>query len=349
MSTRASLILRLCFAALLFAVLLMAENTPDSLRNNLCEWEWFEDCSDILLSEHVIFGTKFAIWGLVVFLLGWTVVALLIHDYRRTVVDVQFEGHEDLEEAEANHVETDPLIALKEAATIAYEETRGTAVAGVAERMSGGDVLGYYAQALFNKNTTLYGTYPPSRKLEAVSNEESTGCVFSADYDALRRHNEFQNLYENLQIRRSDVDRRIAELKSAATGPYEVSLSDVFYRIIDNSGWESEHGRDVFSRQAALALRQAARDKEITIRGQREGNRHRAGSGFDKTWEDIEPGYWRTHEFDVVAIMRTDAHYPVSETQVVSPGDIMAESLPLYAMLRVWNDNLEKRWPKANT
>lgn len=133
-----------------------------------------------------------------------------------------------------------------------------------------------------------------------------------------------------------------------AERPRAMRLSDALYWIIDNSVWVSEHGRDMFLSQAAIALRQAARDEEITVRGRREIDRHGPGDSFDRTWEDIEPGYWRTHEFELTAVMCAEPHYATYETQVVSSGDITAASMPHYAMLRVWNDELERRWPVAN-
>ncbi len=109
--------------------------------------------------------------------------------------------------------ELDPYVSLKEAATIAYEETRGTKAATIAEGLNRDDILGYYAYALFKGSTILYGKHPPSRKLEPVPNDEYGRCGFSDDYSSLRRHGEDQNLYEDLQIRRSDLLRRITELK----------------------------------------------------------------------------------------------------------------------------------------
>lgn len=129
----------------------------------------------------------------------------------------------------------------------------------------------------------------------------------------------------------------------------EIRLSDALYWIIDNSDWGPGLGRDSFLDQAAIVLRQAARDEEITIRGRREVNRHGAGDRFDRTWENIEPSYWRTHEFEMTAVMCAEPHYATIETAVISPGDITAESMPHYAMLRVRNDELERRWPAANT
>ncbi|MCH7935947.1 MAG: hypothetical protein IH994_02505 [Proteobacteria bacterium] len=112
------------------------------------------------------------------------------------------------------NLDSDPYVPLKEAATIAYEETLGTQVATVAEALNADDVLGYYAYALFDGKTTLYGNRPPSRKQEPIPNEEYGRCGIYDDYRVLRRPDGGRNLYENLQIKRSDLDRRIAELKS---------------------------------------------------------------------------------------------------------------------------------------
>ena len=109
--------------------------------------------------------------------------------------------------------DADPYIPLKEAATIAYEETRGTQAATIAEGLNRDDILGYYAYALFKGSRMLYGKHPPSRKLEPVPKEEYGRCGFSDDYSSLRRLGEDQNLYEDLQLRRSDLLRRITELK----------------------------------------------------------------------------------------------------------------------------------------
>jgi len=108
--------------------------------------------------------------------------------------------------------EIDPFVTLKEAATTAYEETRGTVVATIAEASSRDGVLGYYARALF-KGKTLYGNRPPSRKPEAIPGDEYRRCKISDNQSVLRRRTDNTVLYENLQIKRSDLSLRIAELR----------------------------------------------------------------------------------------------------------------------------------------
>ena len=53
--------------------------------------------------------------------------------------------------------------------------------------------------------------------------------------------------------------------------------------------------------------------------------------------------------FELTAVMFTEPHYATRETMVVSSGDVNAEAMPHYAMLRVWNDEMEKQWPAVNT
>lgn len=109
------------------------------------------------------------------------------------------------------------LINLNDAATIAYEKTRGTRIAEIAEAMDTGNILGYYAYALFDK--TLFGKRPPSRKLEAIPRDERKRCSFANNYSALKRTGSDQILYDDLQIRKVDIASRVAELKVAAGEP----------------------------------------------------------------------------------------------------------------------------------
>lgn len=137
--------------------------------------------------------------------------------------------------------------------------------------------------------------------------------------------------------------------KTAATARHEVRLSDAFYWIINNSAWGLGLGTDSFLEQAANALRQAAKDGEITVRGRRELPGYEPDGQFDDTWNDIEQGYWQTHKFEMTAVMGAGPHYATRETVAVSSSDANTEAMPHHAMLRVWNDKLEKRWPPVNT
>ncbi len=125
-----------------------------------------------------------------------------------------------------------------------------------------------------------------------------------------------------------------------------VPLLDAFRWIIGNAAWEPGHSPDSNLGLAAIEVRQAARDSEITIRGRREIDRHMPGETFDQTWENIEPDYWRTHDIDVGGIMT--GGYAHQETRVISPGDLASESMPHYGMLRIYKHEMETRWPPAS-
>ena len=149
--------------------------------------------------------------------------------------------------------DTDPYVSLHEAALTAYEETRGTKVATIAEGLNSDNVLGYYAHALFDGSTTLYGKHPPSRILEPIPNVERSRCGFSSDQSALRRHGVNRNLYEDLQIRRSDLLRRITELKDQS----ETLAREARARKIDGL-----YARAVALRNHAASLRVLDADTE---------------------------------------------------------------------------------------
>ena len=105
------------------------------------------------------------------------------------------------------------LIPLQEAVKIAYEQTHDTEAARVAESVNQDNVLGYYAHALFDGGSTLYGKHPPSRELEPIPGEENRRCRFSDDQSAIHRYAGDSNLYEDIHIKLSDLRRRIKELR----------------------------------------------------------------------------------------------------------------------------------------
>ena len=105
------------------------------------------------------------------------------------------------------------IVPLKKAARLAYEATKGTEVARAAEAANF-DVLGYYCNALFDGSTTLLGNRPPSMKLEAIPDEESNRGGFTDNYSAFRRHGADKNLYEGIHIRRSDIRKRVKNMRA---------------------------------------------------------------------------------------------------------------------------------------
>ena len=106
------------------------------------------------------------------------------------------------------------LIPMTEAVKIAYEQTRGYEAARYAESVNPDHVLSYYAHALFDGGSVLYGKHPPSRELEPIPDIENRRCRFSDDQSALQRHADDSNLYEDIHIKLSDLHRRIKELRA---------------------------------------------------------------------------------------------------------------------------------------
>ena len=123
-----------------------------------------------------------------------------------------------------------------------------------------------------------------------------------------------------------------------------VRLEDALRWVIKVSDWEPGMSPDSHLGLAATEMRQAAKDQEIIIRGRREINRSMPGDNFDQTWDDIPANYWQTHEFELTNVV--SGGWAQRETRVLSAGDLMSESMPHYAMLRLREDELKARWPE---
>ena len=126
---------------------------------------------------------------------------------------------EFLKDIDLDAGEAEQYIDLNEAALQAYEETEESAVAHFAEMpMPNGTraVLSWYAYALVDKraSTPIFGKRPPSRKRRLIPNEEFSRCRFSEDARSLIRHNEKEPRFTELEIRKSDFERRLEEIKS---------------------------------------------------------------------------------------------------------------------------------------
>ncbi|MCH7539475.1 MAG: hypothetical protein IH999_03600 [Proteobacteria bacterium] len=112
------------------------------------------------------------------------------------------------------------LVPLRRAAQIAYEKTRGSAAAMMAERPIGQELpnpLTWFANALTGKNNqeiALYGMRPHSTKLEIVPPDLLKSCGFSNDVDALIEHTSRRIQYQNLHMKKADLGRRIRDIRS---------------------------------------------------------------------------------------------------------------------------------------
>lgn len=109
------------------------------------------------------------------------------------------------------------LTPLKECARVAYEKTRGSNAAEMAERQPDGreGILSWYAHALTARgDTTLYGKKPPATKYEVVPNENMGKYHFVESLSAVAYHGKTKLEYEDLRLKRSGLRRKIKDIKS---------------------------------------------------------------------------------------------------------------------------------------
>lgn len=127
----------------------------------------------------------------------------------------KFLFHPSIVKAKKNDEE---YIDLNEAALRAYEETQETVVARFAEASPSNGPQGivrWYAYALIGKKnyTPIFGKRPPSRKRQLIPREEFPRCGLSHDVRSLVRFNEEDPRFIELEIRKSDFERRLEEIK----------------------------------------------------------------------------------------------------------------------------------------
>lgn len=149
-----------------------------------------------------------------------------------------------------------------------------------------------------------------------------------------------------LETVRRQVEQHLGEITADARRQV-VPLINAFRWVIDNSKWGpwDKSGRHLDI--AATEIRSAAQKGEIRICGRPEIERNSQDAQFDQIWVDIDPAYWTTHEFDERAVMEGGMAHP--ETRVVSLGNLSAIAAPSFAMLRLYQYEMEKRWPAVNT
>lgn len=116
----------------------------------------------------------------------------------------------------------DGHLSLKEAATRAYEQTRGSAAAEIAERMANGpnDILEWYGTALTlaanRKNgdkplMTLFGVRPPSRISERIDIQKSYILSIGAKDSVIAQSSRI--VFENLTVAADALSEAIEKLK----------------------------------------------------------------------------------------------------------------------------------------
>lgn len=79
------IVARIIAGALLGLLLLTVENSPDSLRANICDWEIISACPERLGSDEVILVVKIILWALVVCLVLSFIIPGVYRDYCRNL------------------------------------------------------------------------------------------------------------------------------------------------------------------------------------------------------------------------------------------------------------------------
>jgi hypothetical protein len=107
------------------------------------------------------------------------------------------------------------LVPLKEAATRAYEQTRESLSAGLAEA-SGDSPITWYCYALWQR-IPIYGCYAPSRLLEEIPDAHKNRYSFRMEGDevVLRQHSGNAR-YENLRVRGDVLPKAIRSIGGSA-------------------------------------------------------------------------------------------------------------------------------------
>ena len=106
------------------------------------------------------------------------------------------------------------VLPLGKAAQIALNQLQGTTITLAAEKL-GTTPIGYMTTALTDQGKTkLWATGRYSTKLTPVPEDEAQKCAISDDGYSMTRWGESNSVYNNLHITRTDLNRRIKELRA---------------------------------------------------------------------------------------------------------------------------------------
>ena len=106
-------------------------------------------------------------------------------------------------------------IVLREATIELYEQTKQTAGIRAIEGMSSFDrskLLGFMAQKLVDESVAVFGRYPPAKKQQQIPAYHAAVYQFNNEATEMFDIYEDANRYVDLEIMRSDLDRRIKEI-----------------------------------------------------------------------------------------------------------------------------------------
>lgn len=97
--------------------------------------------------------------------------------------------------------------------------------------------------------------------------------------------------------------------------------------------------------KARQAIRQAALDKEITIRGKISAELMAAGSGYSEVETDIPVAYWETADIGPMATDKAALEMPHHTFPHKFSNGRYGDKILLYAKLRIRWDEILKKWP----
>jgi hypothetical protein len=109
-------------------------------------------------------------------------------------------------------------IPLEEAATQAYEQTRGTALAKAAERSDKG-VLTWYSWVLWRR-LRLYGLRPPSRVPEEIPRKDQSAYAFEMEGAKIVLRSRYdEGHFEKMYVLAAELPKALSEI-GAVAGPH---------------------------------------------------------------------------------------------------------------------------------
>lgn len=371
------------FLLLLLSVvgLFVMENTPTGLRENICSWELLSPCPEWFGAAHVDGALQMIVWLLFVGLSLSLIAPVVLADYRRTMAfiamppasvspcsagDRQQDSElisRDIQSDGTTAIERDVWLhdAICRAALGRWERIEIDPFAtGMGQenldRLSD-VVMEEIPQLAFDGKLPIWGKEGGRGIWKPIPREfwEFNGI----DWFSLIRGDPEKLKTEPKQSTRSRpfwaglmTSRTITEELWPTDQPIGaenqmVRLEDVLLWIIDNSEWGAgAHPAPPYN-LAALEVRQAAQNGEVAVLGRPELNRDMPGPKFDRIWTKIDSQFWLTHDIDVTAVI--EAGVAREETRAIDLSNTIALAMPNYTMLRLYQHEMERRWPAVNT
>ncbi|MGI9386737.1 MAG: hypothetical protein ACR2OX_04855 [Methyloligellaceae bacterium] len=243
-------------------------------------------------------------------------------------------------------------ITLNEAARLAFSRTHAARYDPMIEQTEEA-CHAYHVEAILadarESRLKIYGQY-----LHSDSTKEITDTDWFDTLNLMENGTAFgdpdagQVMWRAISVKESSIYEHIWRLDNSSV-EQSIKIADALDIIADHfrPEWGEPKCENAHAELAANLLREAANKGKIVIEGRREIKP--GGSWFDerfdKIWNDIEPEYWRFHEFSLVVLLDSTAPQTECETERVDPSDQATSSMPCFAMLRVNKAAMLRLWP----